>query len=91
MSIWSSRSRLLPAVRRRAMSMSMTSSRLFCLSSDRLAFFALSTATVPLALLVDRGELDRGELDRGELLPKATPEAEPFRGGELRLPVFITP
>ena len=89
MSIWSSRSRLLPAVRRRAMSMSMTSSRLFCLSSDRLAFFALSTATVPL--LVNRGELDRGELDRGELLPKATPEAEPFRGGELRLPVFITP
>ena len=89
MSIWSSRSRLLPAVRRRAMSMSMTSSRLFCLSSDRLAFFALSTATVPL--LVNRGELDRGELDRGELLPKAMPEAEPFRGGELRLPVFITP
>lgn len=91
MSIWSSRSRLLPAARRRAMSVSMTSSRLFCLtlSSDRLAFFALSTATVPL--LVNRGELDRGELDRGELLPKATPEAEPFRGGELRLPVFITP
>ena len=89
MSIWSSRSRLLPAVRRRAMSMSMTSSRLLCLSSDRLAFFALSTATVPL--LINRGELDRGELDRGELLPKATLEAEPFRGGELRLPVFITP
>ena len=84
MSIWSSRSRLLPAVRRRAMSMSMTSSRLFCLSSDRLAFFAHSTATVPLLV-------NRGELDRGELLPKATPEAEPFRGGELRLPVFITP